>query len=420
MGRLSSFLDLLYFRKMLVSAVAAALLFSLQPELLAQTLTVLHNFTGGRDGSRPQAGLTLRGQTLYGTASSGGDGGFCQGTCGTAFKLTYKGSGWVFSPLYEFQGGEGQSTDGSNPIARVVFGPNGSLYGTTTGLTDNGTVYNLMPPATPPVSALQTWNHTVLHRFSGSDGDSPQWGDLVFDQAGRMYGTTEFGGSGAEGTVYRLVQSQGTWTESVIYSFADEGGSGILPESGVVLDSSGNLYGTTYGGGNGWGTVYELSLVGSTWVRSDLYTFQGSTDGIAPYSGVVFDQQGNLYGATTAGGAHDGGTVFQLAPSNGGWTFSLLYSFSGNGGGPVNNLVMDAAGNLYGTTSADGAHGLGSVFELSRDGGSWSYNDLHDFTGGSDGSNPNGVVTLDINGNLYGTAWGGGADNKGVVWEITP
>jgi uncharacterized repeat protein (TIGR03803 family) len=261
----------------------------------------------------------------------------------------------------------------------------------------------------------------VLHRFSGgSDGESPEWGDLTFDQAGHIYGTTEFGGSGNEGTVYELIQSQGNWLESVIYSFSVGNGSGILPQSAVVLDSSGNLYGTTYGGGNGWGTVYKLSLVGSTWVRSDLYTFQGTTDGIFPYSGVIFDGHGNLYGATTQGGTHNGGTVFQLTPSTGGWNFNLIYAFTGNGGGPVNSLIMDAAGNLYGATSADGAHGFGSVFKLSPAGSGWTYTDLHDFTGGSDGGNPNGVLTLDAAGNLYGTAWGGGANNKGVVWEVTP
>jgi len=140
-------------------------------------------------------------------------------------------------------------------------------------------------------------------------------------------------------------------------------------------------------------------------------------------AGLIFDQAGNLYGSASSGGSGNGGTVFELMPSNGNWNFNLLYSLSGSGGsrnGPLRSLTMDAAGNLYGTTYSDGAYGAGSVFKLKPSNGAWTYTDLYDFTGGDDGANPYGGVTLDANGNLYGTTAFGGASDAGVVWEITP
>jgi uncharacterized repeat protein (TIGR03803 family) len=134
---------------------------------------------------------------------------------------------------------------------------------------------------------------------------------------------------------------------------------------------------------------------------------------------LISDNAGNLYGATTVGGSGGGGTVFELTPSNGQWTLSVLYSFTGSAG-PSNSLVLDMAGNLYGTTVEDGTYGAGTVFELTPSGGSWTYTDLHDFTGGSDGSDPFGGVTLDANGNIYGTTEAGGANGDGIVFEITP
>ena len=143
-----------------------------------------------------------------------------------------------------------------------------------------------------------------------------------------------------------------------------------------------------------------------------------------PWAGLIIDPSGNLYGTTTGGGSGSGGTVFELTPANVGWTFKTLYSFSGNGGGPSDKLVMDAAGNLYGTTYIDGAYGYGTVFKLTPSNGGWTYTSLHDFTGGSDGANPISSLVFDANGNLYGTASQGGTGNCpggcGVVFEITP
>jgi len=386
----------------------------------AQTYQVLYNFTGGQDGAYPEAGLTMdRGGNLYGTAYQGG------GTNrGTVFKLARKGSGWVFSPLYSFTGRE----DGGAPIARVVFGPDGSLYGTTEFGGRNcgvgcGTVFNLKPPATVCKSALCSWTEIVIYAFSGSnDGANPGYGDLTFDQAGHIYGTTYFGGNDAQGVVYELAPSNGSWTESATYPFtgANDGGN---PYSSVIFDEAGNLYGTAYAGGaHGYGTVFQLTPSGSGWTENTLGAFQSASDGGKPFGGVVFDNAGNLYGATSSGGTGSGGTAYELMPSNGSWTFSVVYGFTGSAylPGPYGSLAMDARGNLYGTTNKDGTHGAGSVFKLTPSSGGWTETDLYDFANGSEGAIPYGSVLIDANGNLYGTASQGGANGYGVVWEITP
>jgi len=283
----------------------------------------------------------------------------------------------------------------------------------------------------------------VLHRFQGGvDGAYPS-GDLTFDRQGNIYGTTIEGGSGGCtdflhdligcGTVYELASSGGGAPLHVLYAFQGSGDNyadGVSPWSGVVFDGEGNLYGTTANGGlggyNGYGVVYKLTPSSGAWSQVLLYSFTGGTDGGNPYGGLVFDSTGNLYGATFYGGSSGGGTAYELVGSNGGWSFSPLYSFSGNSGGPLATLTMDAAGNFYGTTSNDGAYGLGSVFKLSPSNGGWTYTSLHDFTGGSDGGYPTSNVILDASGNLYGTAHCGGnlscsfGPGDGVVWEIAP
>lgn len=235
---------------------------------------------------------------MYGTAVAGGMQA-CPGYgCGTVFKLSHRSSGWVFDPLYSFEAGN----DGDHPQARVIFGPDGRLYGTTSDPSPFGAVFNLRPPPTACKTALCPWTHTVLHLFAGSDGWGPT-GDLVFDLAGNLYGTTFEGGSHGQGAVYELTPSNGGWTESVLYSFMG-GTDGENTNAGVIFDKFGNLYGTTtYGGmyncGNqGCGTVYELTPSGSGWTKTILYNFQGRSDGDFP-GGLVFDDSGNLYGTTS-------------------------------------------------------------------------------------------------------------------------
>lgn len=406
---------------MILAAVAiATLLIVIATEAHAQTYQVIHNFTGGGDGGYPSATLTLdRAGNLYGTTSDG-----------TVFKLAHAGSGWILTPLYSFQGGY----DGHTPDSPVTFGPDGNLYGTTAGGGYNqgaycdeggcGVVYRVGPPATAPPSVLTPWRETVLHAFVGppTDGDQPAYGALTFDHAGNLYGTAEFGGTGGFGIVYELTPSGGDWTESVLYNFSF-GSSGEQPESGIVMDSAGNIYGTASEGGfngNGDGVVYELSPSQNGWLETILHTFGGGSDGGLVYAGLVMDQAGNLYGATYVGGVNNGGLVYELSPSSGGWTYQVLYSFSGsNGSGPVESLTLDAAGNLYGATFGDGLEDAGMVFKLSQSNGAWTLTDLHNFAFDVAWF-PYGGVTLDANGNLYGTASNGGAYGHGIVWEITP
>ena len=393
---------------------------------LAQTFKVLHTFTGELDGANPSAGLTMdRAGNLYGTAARGGATGY-----GTVFKLAYKGSSWVLTPLYSFPAG----SDGASPYARVIFGPNGSLYGTTghgggiggCGADGCGTVFNLRPSATVCKTALCFWTETVLHRFSGgSDGGSP-YSAVVFDQAGNLYGTTSAGGSNNSGTVYKLAPSGGSWIETVLHNFTG-GSDGSYPDAGLIFDNAGNLYGTTYSGGSGaFGTVFQLTPSGPGWTENILHNFQSEGEGgCCPSAGLILDSSGNLYGAASAGGSRVGGTVFELTPSSGNWTFTVLYSLQGNGTGPVRDLVMDKSGNLYGAAYTDGAHLSGSVFKLTPSHGSWTYTDLHDFTGGSDGGIPQSNLVFDASGNLYGTTVYGGSPSCGagggcgVVFEIT-
>lgn len=385
-----------------------------------QAYTVIHNFAG-YDGNQPMVGLTMdRGGSLYGTTFLGGTG--CAYGCGTVFKLVRNGSDWILKPLYEFAGG----TDGANPDSRVIFGPDGNLYGTTTigGQYGAGTVYKLQPPASACKSTNCLWRETILYSFTGlSDGGTPE-GDLIFDSAGNLYGTT-FGGavmgecySGC-GVVYELMPSHGSWTCTILYTFTglSDGGS---PTSGVILDRSGNLYGTTSAGGSHFlGTVFELAKTGAGWTENVLHSFQGAGDGENPESGLVFDPAGNLYGLTIAGGGHNNGTAFELQTSSGSWNYSGLFNFGLQSGQPISTPILDSAGNLYGTAYSGGRDGVGAIFKLTPAAGSWNYSSLHDFVI-TDGARPQGNVILDAQGNVYGTALGGGASGDGVVFEITP
>jgi len=407
------------------------------PFSLSQIYSVLHNFSGGADGANPYAGITIdQAGNLESTASGGGLG------YGTVFKLKYSQSGYSFGILYTFTGG----SDGAFPYNGVVIGSDGSLYGSTylhggNGCGGNGcgTVFNLRPPATFCRAVLCPWMETVLYDFmGGSDGSEPTQGtNVIFDQMGNIYGTTVSGGAYGHGTVYKLTRSGGGWRESVIHTFGGPG-DGAQPMHSVIFDTSGNLYGTTLSGGaNNNGAVFQLVQSGSGWTENILVSFSLSgSAGAIPYAGLLIDHSGNLYGATSANasggrppfGYGGGGAVFELIPSDGGWTLKVLYNFSDPGGGyhcgPYGNLVMDAAGNLYGTTYSDGAYGYGSVFKLTPASGQWTYTSLHDFCSDgwpcSDGQLPSGDLTMDANGNFYDTASRGGTSTYGVVWKITP
>jgi len=422
-----------------LSAVVSALMVAAAPCAPAQTLTALHSFTGGSDGGNPAAGLTVDAAgNFYGTTPSGGAG------YGTVFKLSPSRSGWVLSPLYSFAG----PPDGATPVARVVFGPDHTLYGTTEyggeqatscGNQGCGTVFNLKPMPAACKTSVCPWDETILRRFS-TGGWFPE-SELTFDSQGNLYGTTNRsagagdGGGGCDpcGDVFELVPSNGGWTEEDIYVFGgfQLGETGGFPVGGVIFARDGNLYGTASNYGCEYGTLFQLTYNGSKWTQTVLHSFCGGTDGANPVSSLIMDDAGNMYGATP--GAYPGygsvrGSAFMLTPSNGGWNYSLIHNFPEYGGGPAGSLVMDTAGNLYGTTVTGGGnpygncstYGCGTIFKLSPASGDWTYTELYDFTGGDDGGAPYSNLIIDAAGNLYGTASIGGQSGKGVVFEFTP
>lgn len=401
-----------------------ALLALASPVAHAQTFTVIHNFSGGTDGATPDTGIVDAAGNFYGTTQTGGDNNACDRRgCGTVFKLSQKNSAWVLSTLYAFTG----NNDGSAPRTGLTFGPDGALYGATVygGGQGYGTVYKLQPPISICHSIVCPWRETILHSFAaGTDGAYPS-GGVIFDANRNLYGTTVGGGGSLYctvndgcGVVYALSSTNG-WNETLIHTFT--GGSDCEdPSAGVVLNSSGDLFGTCDGPTQG-GSVYQLTPSGSGWNESYAYQFSGGTDGSGPI-GLILDAAGNLYGTTTYGGPESGGTVYELSASDGSWHYSQLFALmSGNPhlSGPTARLTMDAAGNLYGTTFQGGEFQAGSVFKLTPGIGTWTYTALHDFTGGTDGSNPGSRVLLDGQGNVYGTAQFGGSLGNGVAFVIT-
>ncbi len=384
----------------------------------AQTFQVIHYFTAGPDGAYPSGVLTIdRGGHIFGNAGSGGI-----GNNGTVFELAEHGSSWTFTPIYQFRSGN----DGSSPTPGVVIGPDGALYGTTFfggGSNSGGTAYVLRPPAGICRSTSCFWSETIIHSFgAGEDGANPGYGPLLFDQAGNIYGTTQGGGSGGAGTVYEMTKSGSSWTENILYSFLGlSTNDGFQPDGAVIFDTAGNLYGTTVSGGtNGGGIAFELTPSNGSWGESVLYNFSNNDIGSYPDTSLVVDQSGNLYGMTWIHGS-----VFELTRSNGDWNASALYTAAYFGSGAA--LTMDQAGNLYGVScvGSNGGNGSGDgfVFKLTKSNGNWTLTDLHDFNG-SDGKCPFGSITPDAAGNLWGTTeFGGqGCSNNGcgVIWEIMP
>ncbi len=411
----------------------------LAPPAQAQTFKVLYSFTGGEDGGWPQAGPTMDAAgNIYGTTFSGGDfGGDCTrygfAGCGTVFMLSKQGVNWTFSSLYAFHGGVAVTGDGSGPSAPVTIGPDGTLYSSTEegGKLNQGTVFSLRPPAFPSPGVFYSWKEDVLYVFDGiAGGYSPRFGPIALDPSGAMYVTTYLGGAYNIGAVVELTPAGSGWKESVIHSFS--GRDGCYADTGVILDASGNLYGTTNSGGAyGNGVVFQLVRSETGWIENVLYEFRGTDDGRNPAGTLTFDESGSLYGTTsTMGGPGNGGTVFKLTRSNGDWTFTVLHDFvyGSEGQYPSGGVVFDQKGNLYGMTGAGGAYWAGTVYKLTPSDGGWTYTSLHEFTGGSDGAIPSGKPILDESGNLYGMTevggivkpcpWAGGG--CGVVFEITP
>ena len=405
----------------------------------------------GTNGSEPSAGLTFGPDgAIYGTTLFGSDGPCFQG-CGTVYRLAKSQNGGVTeSVIHTFQG---ELSDGQNPTSSVIFDAAGNLYGTANGgMKGCGVVYKLSPTQTGE------WTETILHNFNAFDGNndgcigggnfSPT-GSLIFDKSGNLFGTTPQGGGGVTdffcqngcGTVFRMTpQSDGSWTETVIHSFPNSGASndGQNPEVGVLMDAMGNLYGTTFlGGERGLGLVYELKPgANSSYTEKVLFNFRGGATGAQPNGALVRDGTGRLFGTTFAGStcSNCAGVAYMLTPTNQGeWKETVIHVFDSgidNDGTFPQGLVMDSHGDLFGNTQYGGGNsglcpnldGCGTVYELSPGtNGVWLEKLLFSFDEGLDGGVPdNDHLIMDKAGNLLGTTLFGGPDNIGVVFRVTP
>lgn len=267
-------------------------------------------------------------------------------------------------------------------------------------------------------------SESILYNFNNYTGDGYYgYAGLVADKTGNLYGTTYEGGAGY-GTVYQLVKSGGAWNETLIHTFAGGTTDGAYPQQApLVFDKAGNLYGVTYQGGlYGYGIVFKLSLSGGTWTETILHNFAGyPKDGTYPVGGLSFDAAGNMYGTTYQGGSHNYGSVFQMVLSKGKWTLKVIHSFAaGNSGDyPVGGITVGKNGYFYGVTIYGGAtYNDGTVYRLFQARGAWVAQSVYLFSGGTNGTNPYSGLTMDAAGNLFGTTYYGGATNVGTVYEL--
>ena len=400
----------------------------------AGNLQIIHDFTIQEGGGQVGPGVTIdRAGNLYGVTATGGN-----NSAGLAFKQYRAGDGWIFNPLYSFTGGY----SGGNPTG-VLVGPNGSLYGGAAGGNQNcvdgsqycGLAFNLTPTPSACLTALCSWMERVPYRFNGGDDSFEGINVTAFDQEGNLYGTsTDGGGGGCNGfgcgTVFKLTPTGAGWTESILYSFTG-GNDGSAPGQ-VLVGNDGNLYGVANGGANGDGVVFQLTPSGNGWTQSVLHTFQGRSDGTNP-SYLVQDGAGNLYGIAFIPYFNTSPPIFMLQKSGQGWVFNEYFVDHPYGDYEfLNNLAIDAAGNLYGT--GEGGEGCSGercngskntsytsyayIFTASYGSNGWQYQDLRFF--GDVEFPASGALALDPQGNLYGTTWSCGAYGAGTIWQLSP
>jgi uncharacterized repeat protein (TIGR03803 family) len=380
---------------------------------------LIYNFNRGSGGYGPGGTLVMDSSgNFYGAASEGNLSGFC---CGTIFELSPKpGGGLAYSVLYTFSG----IGNDSAPNGSLVRDAAGNFYGTTISFGD-GEVFELSPDGSGGMT------ETVLYTLGSSDGPGPS--PLVLDAAGNLYGTGHFGGAHSLGYVFEVSPNPGGgWTFQHIHDFG--GLDGSYPTAGVIVDASGNLYGTTGEGGNssncssGCGVVFKLSQNSGKWTETVIHEFDGG-NGSDPMGPLMMDAAGNLYGTAAVGGPKGFGVIFELTLVSGKWQATTLHSFTdaeGDGAAPNSALVL-RNGNLYGTTGSGGGGlgecvsfgdaGCGSVFELSPSGSGWKETILFEFDGGTDGAFPDGVI-FSSDGKAFGVAEAGGSSNAGVVYEL--
>ncbi len=398
---------------------ATLALFGTTPSAQAQTFTSLYSFKGSHSGAGPAAGLVAGGKgTFFGTTVGGGAGCSGYGGCGTVFKM----KGKTVTTLYRFGG---YPNDGAEPgFGSLIEDPANNLYGTTAYGGSGGCSQSGSPMGCGTVFVVTGNKETVLHNFAGypNDGQTPTAG-LIRDSAGNLYGVTNYGGNGAgamgAGILFKIDKS-GAY--SVLYNFCTVGEctDGAEPHGGLVMDGSGNIYGTTALGGMvlQGGTVFKYDTSGNYSVIYNFCAKSGCPDGSSPFAGLTIDAKGNLYGTAYFGGTFDEGVVFELDTTG---KQTVLHSFGGKKDGiyPEGGaMYMDAKGDLYGTTIAGGASGDGVVFEVDA---SHKEAVLHSFTGKkSDGAVPLGGLVLGGKGQLYGTAGEGGSFGYGIMFGLVP
>ncbi len=413
--------------RVLVALAGLAIMFCTAGAALGQTLSTIYSFKGTPDGANPfQPNLVEVNNTFYGVTAAGGKYGF-----GTIFQVTSTGTEKV---LYNFTG----STDGASPNAGLVRDKSGNFYGTTSaggdlsctvfGSTGCGVVFELSA----------THKYSVLYTFTGgADGAVPQ--GVVMDSSGNLYGPTFYAGDTTCfspigcGVVFKLTKAT-HWTERALHTFELDT-NGAVPQGFLTISGS-TLYGANLNGGNladcggaGCGVIFKMSA--STGAETVLYTFTGGTDGLGPTGGMVLDSKGNLYGTTATGGdlsctisqySAGCGVVFQISPAG---KEKILHTFTGatsDGAEPFLGVVRDK-GDLYGTTGYGGTDNVGTVYEILATGG---YSILYNFTDGTDGGVPTASLTLDSTGNLWSTAYVGGdlscnaPYGCGTVFKLAP
>lgn len=388
---------------------------------LAQTATTLLDFSAN-GGIEPYARMIVDSAgNLYGDTSTGGKPTAVNPyPAGTVFELSPGGKRgtWTETVLYTFLGG----ADGSEPTGALLADSKGDLYGTTFlgGAGGDGTVFELKVP-----KPGKKWKKTILFSFTGTNGNQPFAG-LVADKAGDLFGVTTTGGQFNQGAVFEIKAK--TLAESVVYSFT--GPEGNTPNGGLLIDSNGNLFGTASSSSVApyAGSVFELSPPGaglSGWTFTELHGFSGGADGGAPQGAMVEDGSGNLYGATFGGTGYGNGTLFELSPSAGGYTYQVIFTFSGSvGSNPFGDLALDASGNLWGSLlNSNDVNSSGALFVVTPPAGgagTWSQTVSYLFNGSAGGYSPYAGLTLDGKGNVYGANFSGGKSGVGTAFKFVP